>query len=81
MGRSREQGMITFDQALFELFEAGEISYEEATRNADSQNELRLNVKLNSKRQRQNLLDDAGVNSLTMREEEGVTQVPGRPRP
>ena len=81
MGRSREQGMITFDQALFELFEAGEISDEEATRNADSQNELRLNVKLNSKRQRQNLLDDAGVNSLTMREEEGVTQVPGRPRP
>lgn len=73
--------MITFDQALFELFEAGEISYEEAVRNADSQNELRLNVKLNSTRQRQNLLEDAGVNSLTMREEERATQVPGRSRP
>ena len=49
MGKSRELGMQTFDQALFDLYEAGEISYEDALRNADSVNELRLNIKLNSK--------------------------------
>jgi len=49
MKRSREQGMQTFDQALFDLHEAGLISYEDALRNADSLNDLRLNVKLNSK--------------------------------
>ncbi len=49
MKRSRELGMMTFDQHLFDLYEAGEISYEDALRNADSVNELRLNIKLNSK--------------------------------
>lgn len=70
MGRSNEQGMITFDQFLFKLFEEGLIGYEEAVRNADSQNELRLRVKLESKRARQNLLDDEGVRRLQMKEEE-----------
>ena len=46
MKKSREMGMMTFDTALFELYEAGKISYEEAIKNADSQNELRLNIKL-----------------------------------
>jgi twitching motility protein PilU len=41
--------MQTFDQALFDLHEAGLISYEDALRNADSVNDLRLNIKLNSK--------------------------------
>jgi len=49
MAKSRELGMQTFDQALFDLYEAGDISYEDALRNADSVNELRLNIKLNSK--------------------------------
>jgi len=49
MKRSREQGMQTFDQALFDLHEAGMIAYEDALRNADSVNDLRLNIKLNSK--------------------------------
>ena len=49
MARSRELGMQTFDQHLFDLHEAGLISYEDALRNADSVNELRLNIKLNSK--------------------------------
>lgn len=49
MSRSRELGMQTFDQALFDLYEAGKITYEDALRNADSVNELRLNIKLNSK--------------------------------
>jgi len=46
MKKSRELGMMTFDTALFELYETGKISYEEAIKNADSQNELRLEIKL-----------------------------------
>lgn len=69
MGRSGEQGMVTFDQYLFQLFEAGAISYEEAIRNADSQNELRLKVKLESRRMRENLLDDPAVKRLQMKPE------------
>ena len=49
MKRSREIGMQTFDQALFDLYEEGLISYEDALRNADSVNDLRLNIKINSK--------------------------------
>ena len=49
MKRSRDQGMQTFDQSLFDLHEAELISYEDALRNADSVNDLRLQVKLNSK--------------------------------
>ena len=51
MARSTRVGMKTFDQALFDLFEQGHISYEDALRNADSKNELRLRVKLESKRE------------------------------
>jgi len=43
--------MQTFDQALFNLYEDGVISYDDAIRNADSQNELRLRIKLQSKRE------------------------------
>jgi twitching motility protein PilU len=50
MATSKELGMVTFDGALFDLYDAGHISYEEAIRNADSANELRLNIKLKSKR-------------------------------
>jgi twitching motility protein PilU len=49
MSKSRELGMQTFDQALFELYEGGKISYEDALRNADSVNDLRLKIKLDSK--------------------------------
>jgi twitching motility protein PilU len=52
MKRSREQGMQTFDQALFDLYEQHVISYEDALRNADSVNDLRLQIKLNSQRAR-----------------------------
>ena len=51
MGKSRELGMRTFDWSLFELYNAGEIAYEEAIHHADSANELRLNIKLNGTRQ------------------------------
>ena len=50
MNKSRELGMRTFDWALFELYNDNLISYEEAIRNADSANELRLNIKLKSER-------------------------------
>ncbi|GIX34468.1 MAG: twitching motility protein PilT [Lysobacteraceae bacterium] len=46
MKESTNLGMKTFDQALFELYQAGEISYEEALRHADSANEVRLRIKL-----------------------------------
>jgi len=52
MKRSRNLGMQTFDQSLFDLFEAGTISYDEALRNADSANDLRLQIKLTSQRAR-----------------------------
>jgi len=50
---SRDQGMQTFDQALFDLYEKGEIRYEDALRNADAVNDLRLQIKLNSQRFKQ----------------------------
>ncbi|MGI8560849.1 MAG: PilT/PilU family type 4a pilus ATPase, partial [Luteimonas sp.] len=46
MAKSRELGMCTFDAALFDLYDAGLIAFDEAIRNADSANELRLNIKL-----------------------------------
>jgi len=56
MAKSRELGMKTFDWSLFELYNEGTISYDEAIRNADSANELRLNIKLNGTRQPSNEL-------------------------
>ncbi len=49
MGKSQELGMRTFDASLFELYNEGAISFDEAIRNADSANELRLNIKLNGR--------------------------------
>jgi len=49
MAKSRELGMQTFDQALFDLFETDAITYEDALKNADSVNDLRLRIKLESK--------------------------------
>ena len=52
MKKSRNLGMQTFDQSLFDLFEANQITYEDALRNADSVNDLRLQIKLGSQRAR-----------------------------
>ena len=52
MKRSREQGMQTFDQSLFDLYESHTVTYQDAIRNADSVNDLRLQIKLNSQRAR-----------------------------
>jgi twitching motility protein PilU len=46
MSKSRNHGMQTFDQALYELYKAGKITYEDAINHADSANELRLMIKL-----------------------------------
>ncbi len=48
MKRSREMGMQTFDQAVYDLYMAGEITYDEAIKNSDSENEVRLMIKLGS---------------------------------
>ena len=65
MKRSRELGMQTFDQALFDLYEGQVITYEDALRNADSVNDLRLQIKLNSQRARVSDLS-AGTEHLTI---------------
>jgi twitching motility protein PilU len=52
MKKSRELGMQTFDQALYDLYEGNDITFEDALRNADSVNDLRLQIKLNSQRAR-----------------------------
>ena len=65
MSKSRELGMQTFDQALFDLHEANLISYEEALKNADSVNDLRLRLKLESQSSK-DLDIMAGLNHLQM---------------
>jgi len=68
MAKSNRLGMQTFDQALFRLYEEGVISYEEAMRNADSKNELRLKIKLESKREAGT--SAAGGESLVLMDED-----------
>ena len=65
IGRSRELGMQTFDQALFDLHERDQISYEDALRNADSVNDLRLKIKLEGKDSKDKDLS-AGLDHLGM---------------
>jgi len=72
MAKSTRLGMQTFDQALFTLYEDGTISYEEAMRNADSKNELRLKIKLDSKRDTS--LTDQETASLKIVEEDSARQ-------
>ncbi|MGQ9659283.1 MAG: PilT/PilU family type 4a pilus ATPase [Thermochromatium sp.] len=69
MKRSGEQGMITFDQALFNLYQEGEISYEDALRHADSANEVRLMVKLQGG-VAQGLAADLDVNAMSLVQDE-----------
>jgi twitching motility protein PilU len=65
IAKSRELGMQTFDQSLFDLHEAGEISYEDALRNADSVNDLRLRLKLEGKASKDRDLS-AGLDHMDM---------------
>lgn len=68
MAKSTRLGMQTFDQSLFALYEDSMISYEDAMRNADSKNELRLKIKLESKRD--SSLDEEQVKTLNILEED-----------
>src|SRR5574344_2960168 len=56
MKKSRELGMQTFDQSLFDLYESGAVMYEDALRNADSVNDVRLHIKLHSQRAKGDLM-------------------------
>jgi twitching motility protein PilU len=64
MKKSRELGMQTFDQHLFDLYESGQIGYEDALRNADSVNDLRLNIKLNGTRIKRDV--NSGIGHLDL---------------
>lgn len=65
MKRSRDIGMQTFDQALFDLYENGEITYADAIKHADSPNDLRLQIKLESKHAKGGNLDE-GADKLSI---------------
>ncbi len=69
MAKSTRLGMQTFDQALFTLYEKGTIAYEEVMRNADSKNELRLKIKLESNREK--ILEKGQSDSLKLHDEGG----------
>lgn len=69
IAKSNELGMQTFDQALFDLYESGQIKYEDALRNADSVNDLRLRIKLEGKESSGNDLMD-GLENVVMEEQE-----------
>jgi len=72
MAKSNELGMHTFDQALFDLYESGRITYEDALRNADSLNDLRLRIKLESKGSKKEDIM-SGLDSLSMEESSDST--------
>ena len=67
--KSREQGMITFDEAIFELIKAGEVTMEEGMRNADSVNDLRLRIKL-AEGAAGLAADDEGGSGLELKDED-----------
>ncbi|AKU22477.1 MULTISPECIES: PilT/PilU family type 4a pilus ATPase [unclassified Massilia] len=78
MHKSRELGMCTFDQALYELYNKGYISYEEALRNADSANGLRLQIKLRGDRKEPGGAAAAGgAAELSMQMDEEDEEEPG----
>jgi twitching motility protein PilU len=72
MAKSNELGMHTFDQALFDLYESGRITYEDALRNADSLNDLRLRIKLESKGSRKEDIM-SGLDKLSVEESSDST--------
>ncbi|MDD2939886.1 MAG: PilT/PilU family type 4a pilus ATPase [Acinetobacter harbinensis] len=78
MKKSRELGMQTFDQALFDLYSEGAIKYEEALRNADSMNELRLQIKSHSPQSDQ---PAAAPSSLSMLEDSKANEDETKPQP
>lgn len=80
MHKSRELGMCTFDQALFDLFNRGFIAYDEAIRNADSPNGLRLQIKLNGNRKEPGDAS-AGPTELNILADEEPEEEEGKDKP
>jgi len=76
IAKSNELGMLTFDQALFNLYEAGQIKYEDALRNADSVNDLRLRIKLEGKDSSANDLME-GLDNISMEDHEDKSRIRG----
>ena len=76
MRQSTEQGMQTFDQALYNLYVAGEITYEDAIAHADSANDLRLLIKLGADNNPEQMRRMAG--GLTMQDDHPNSKPPGR---
>lgn len=74
IAKSNELGMMTFDQALFDLYEAGLIKYEDALRNADSVNDLRLRIKLEGKNSSNHDLMD-GLDNISMEDHDDKSRV------
>ncbi|MBE9564755.1 MAG: PilT/PilU family type 4a pilus ATPase [Proteobacteria bacterium] len=74
MAKSNELGMLTFDQALFNLYESGQIKYEDALRNADSVNDLRLRIKLEGKDSSNTDLME-GLDSISMEDHEDKSRI------
>jgi len=74
IAKSNELGMQTFDQALFDLYENGQITYEDALRNADSVNDLRLRIKLEGNESKTgNLMD--GLDNIRMEENDDKSRL------
>lgn len=74
IAKSNELGMQTFDQALFNLYEDGQIKYEDALRNADSVNDLRLRIKLEGKESSNTDLMD-GLDSISMEDHDDKSRI------
>jgi twitching motility protein PilU len=74
IAKSNELGMQTFDQALFNLYEAGEIKFEDALRNADSVNDLRLRIKLEGKSSKNNDLME-GLDKISMEDHDDRSRI------
>lgn len=74
IAKSNELGMLTFDQALFNLYEDGQIKYEDALRNADSVNDLRLRIKLEGKESSNNDLMD-GLDNISMEDNDDKSRI------
>jgi len=69
MAKSNEQGMQTFDQSLFALFKSGEVTYEDALHHADSPNDLRLMIKLDSSESGEPVFDN-GMGGMSLEEQD-----------
>ena len=77
MKRSREQGMVTFDQALYDLFTEGEIGYEDALKYADSANEVRLMIKLQGTEEQRRAVDRS-IEAMALAGDPSEQDRPGR---